>query len=1216
MTEATLRVDIDSSGAAQGAREIVINLKAIIEQAERVDGGVRKAESAFDRLKRAVFSLQGALAGLGSGAFIANVISTGTEFDRLRGILVTVTGSTKAAAAEFSRLEKFAAETPFDLKEMVEAFARLKAMGLDPSTKALTAYGNTASSTGKSMMQFVEAVADAATGEYERLKEFGIKASKDGEKVTLTFKGMARTIPNDAKSIQEALMQIGTVDFAGAMDEQSKRLPGIISRAQAAFEGFKVWMMDGGLSDAVKDVATGLADFFEGSQDLAKSLGSGLGDAIRSIADAVRWTADAIKIATPIVAGLTAAFVAYKTAVIATAAVTKALAVMTSVNLVNALILARVAVMALGKAIAITPLGLAATAIGLLVGGLVTLKMRTKEATETETRRAEALKNLTKDTDDLTTATENLSKAQLAVKFSTYAEEFRTSEAEIRSLLKQREDLQAKLETTKDNIGPGVAMGVNPEFAQAQALEIQLKKNNEELASATTHINEMKTNYDAFKAGLADLSRRLAETKIVPTDRSGQLTDFIDELTAGAKKIEEAIDRIKKAREDQVKGNQSVADAITGMERENEYLQMILEGEEDRIGLLKIRRQLEDQIGRQLLPHELSEMEKLYAQQLRLNDAVTEQAERINFVRQVWEQAARNIQDSFADMYRNIFDRGIKSFTDLGKRIVGIFKDVGAQLLAAMTFKSMGLDMAFAQLQGMGQGNVSARGDSLTSMISSLDKKITNWNVFEGADAISPLSGPKGLVGSVAAGVKSAFGQAGSFLSPVTDGIGKVFKPMLKDLGGSIGNLGTMFGKGLGGAGVGALVSGVGNMFGLGLSGTGSTIGGAIGSFLPIPGGNIIGSIIGGTIGKLFGKKTSKTAIDLSTNATGDLVTGNLFSRGGADSSAAQSLGASVVDSLGQMAEYLGGTLKANLQIGSIGMRKDQYVFETPNSLANKEFGATSYAQTYDTAEAAVMAALKSAIKNGAIEGLSEASKRILESATDIEKALEKVAKIQALPKQIDDAIMQIENPFGFAMKQLDEQQKERFDLAVEAGVDLLKVEKLNMLERNQLIAQMGNAANDNLKKALDSMMYGEYSPLSPGKMLDMTRSAFDELRDRAFGGDKGAIDALPDAINKFLDASRDVNASSTAFYTDFERARSTLELLTQSNNVIPYVKAEPQEATAAETNAILKEVGTAQVQAATDTVSKLEEIRALIQQGGGVAYGSAALNYYASLRF
>ena len=53
----------------------------------------------------------------------------------------------------------------------------------------------------------------------------------------------------------------------------------------------------------------------------------------------------------------------------------------------------------------------------------------------------------------------------------------------------------------------------------------------------------------------------------------------------------------------------------------------------------------------------------------------------------------------------------------------------------------------------------------------------------------------------------------------------------------------------LGGAQQGTMVAGIGNALGIKMSTTGSQIGGALGSFIPIPGGAIIGSIAGGFLG-------------------------------------------------------------------------------------------------------------------------------------------------------------------------------------------------------------------------------------------------------------------------------------------------------------------------------------------------------------------------------
>ena len=173
--------------------------------------------------------LGGAMAALGVGALVTNFARTVTESERLKGSLKTMTGSTEDAAFAFSELERFASQTPFTLDQSVEGFIKLKALGLDPSERALRSYGNTSAAMGKDMMQMIEAVADASTGEFERLKEFGIKASKQGDQVSLTFQGVTKTIGNSSKEIQDYLLEIGETKFGTAMEDQMKALPGLLS---------------------------------------------------------------------------------------------------------------------------------------------------------------------------------------------------------------------------------------------------------------------------------------------------------------------------------------------------------------------------------------------------------------------------------------------------------------------------------------------------------------------------------------------------------------------------------------------------------------------------------------------------------------------------------------------------------------------------------------------------------------------------------------------------------------------------------------------------------------------------------------------------------------------------------------------------------------------------------------------------------------------------
>lgn len=193
----------------------------------RSAGGASKASSG---LMSAFKGLLGPLTAVVSAtAALGKLVSVQREFDVLNAGLVTATGSAEGAAQAFEALQDFAANTPYDLAQVTEGFTKLVNLGLTPSERALQSYGNTASAMGKDMMQLIEAVADATTGEFERLKEFGIKASQEGDRVKLTFRGVKTEIGNNAAEIEEYLMKLGENEFAGSMQARMDTLDGALS---------------------------------------------------------------------------------------------------------------------------------------------------------------------------------------------------------------------------------------------------------------------------------------------------------------------------------------------------------------------------------------------------------------------------------------------------------------------------------------------------------------------------------------------------------------------------------------------------------------------------------------------------------------------------------------------------------------------------------------------------------------------------------------------------------------------------------------------------------------------------------------------------------------------------------------------------------------------------------------------------------------------------
>ncbi|WP_295577344.1 hypothetical protein [uncultured Lamprocystis sp.] len=222
----------------------------------------------------ALDDIKGQLLGLGSVASLAllgkALLDAGMQAEALRARLAFATGGTQEADQAMREVASTASALGVRVGDLAETFIRLKNLGLDPGREALTAYANMAAASGKTTLDFAEAVADAMTGEFERLKEFGIKAGVDGDQIALRFKGNTVSIANDAKAIEAALIRIGTVDFAGAavataatasaaldrMSDSVSRLAGQLAQDSGLVEGAGRWATAfGKLADVLNNEA-------------------------------------------------------------------------------------------------------------------------------------------------------------------------------------------------------------------------------------------------------------------------------------------------------------------------------------------------------------------------------------------------------------------------------------------------------------------------------------------------------------------------------------------------------------------------------------------------------------------------------------------------------------------------------------------------------------------------------------------------------------------------------------------------------------------------------------------------------------------------------------------------------------------------------------------------------------------------------------------------
>lgn len=269
------------------------NLKAMNETAK-----------SFNNILKQTASLVGAYAGFrGFTNAFKGIFNINNEFESLSGSLKTVTGSAEGAREAFAVIEKFALDTPYQLEEIVEAFIRLKALGLEPSMEALTSYGNTASAFGKNIMDFTEALSNAVMFNFRSLRSFGIMATTEGNKVKFTFQGVTTEVAKDAKSIEAYLRKIGDVNFGGAMAEQMNTMGGVMSNIEDALGSAARTIGATGLNQVITESLKKLNDLIDNSDEAAKSIGNTLTMAVSLASKAFFGLAENIE---PVIMLLTA----------------------------------------------------------------------------------------------------------------------------------------------------------------------------------------------------------------------------------------------------------------------------------------------------------------------------------------------------------------------------------------------------------------------------------------------------------------------------------------------------------------------------------------------------------------------------------------------------------------------------------------------------------------------------------------------------------------------------------------------------------------------------------------------------------------------------------------------------------------------------------------------------------------------------------------------
>lgn len=304
---------------------------------DKTKKGLTTVQNRLNNVKSSVFSLKGALVGLGAGAVIKSFVDVGKEVESLQVRFKFLFGSIEEGAIAFDNLTNFAARVPFSLEEISRASGNLAVVAKDANdlNRILEITGNVAAVTGldfETTSSQIQRAFSGGIGAADLFRERGVRA-------LLGFQAGAKVTAEETIARFEELFA-GDGQFAKATTDLAQTLEGTISMIGDKYFKFQKDVAAGFFDELkgefgdlntfleqneqqIKDIATAIGENFAGALTTTSDLIKGVAPAVKNVADALGTTIEGFKSLPPFVqsSGLIAALMFGKKGMIAFGAV-------------------------------------------------------------------------------------------------------------------------------------------------------------------------------------------------------------------------------------------------------------------------------------------------------------------------------------------------------------------------------------------------------------------------------------------------------------------------------------------------------------------------------------------------------------------------------------------------------------------------------------------------------------------------------------------------------------------------------------------------------------------------------------------------------------------------------------------------------------------------------------------------------------------------------
>ncbi|SFP77233.1 hypothetical protein SAMN02910344_02270 [Ruminobacter amylophilus] len=195
--------------------------------------------------------IQGAMTKIGQSfvSIAARISLSGIQaskvYEDMSAKLSVLTGDIDSARDKFWELNALEDKTAIATDKLAQAYLTLGNNGLTRSSKQLEKYAAIAQGTNKDITGLAQNISNFVNGRLQSLKEYGITAERNGNKVVMSFKGEKKEIEATSEALEQYLGQLADTQFGGVLEARTGTLTASFERLQNAWGTLTTRIMDG-----------------------------------------------------------------------------------------------------------------------------------------------------------------------------------------------------------------------------------------------------------------------------------------------------------------------------------------------------------------------------------------------------------------------------------------------------------------------------------------------------------------------------------------------------------------------------------------------------------------------------------------------------------------------------------------------------------------------------------------------------------------------------------------------------------------------------------------------------------------------------------------------------------------------------------------------------------------------------------------------------------